>query len=248
MIALHELVTALAAPWVVLSPRSGQLTGSGAEGVYARDRRILSRLRVTIDGREPSPVHVVERGAASHQYVAMVEGLGDTRHDPTVMVYRTREVDSEGLTERITLVNRSRATIECRLDVALGTDLAGTAAVRSGAAAELPDLTPPTRLGDPGRLHWESAGTRVNVSAEPGLAVTPRLEPGEEFTVTLRVTADFPESTTGFSFEPPADRAPYTLGLTCDDTRVERWVNRSLEDVLALQLAVGIDRYLGAGP
>jgi len=32
---LHELVTALAAPWVVLSPRSGQLTGSGAEGVYA---------------------------------------------------------------------------------------------------------------------------------------------------------------------------------------------------------------------
>ena len=45
---LHELVTALAAPWVVLSPRSGQLTGSGAEGVYARDRRILSRLSVTV--------------------------------------------------------------------------------------------------------------------------------------------------------------------------------------------------------
>ena len=44
MTELHELVTALAAPWVVLSPRSGQLTGSGAEGVYARDRRILSRL------------------------------------------------------------------------------------------------------------------------------------------------------------------------------------------------------------
>ncbi|HET6986520.1 MAG TPA: amylo-alpha-1,6-glucosidase, partial [Kribbella sp.] len=44
------------------------------------------------------------------------------------------------------------------------------------------------------------------------------------------------------------DRAPYTLGLTCDDKRVERWISRSLEDVLALQLAVGNDRYLGAGP
>jgi hypothetical protein len=65
MSQLHELVTALAAPWVVLSPRSGQLTGSGAEGVYARDRRILSRLSVTIDGREPIPVHAVERSAAA---------------------------------------------------------------------------------------------------------------------------------------------------------------------------------------
>ena len=75
---LHELVTALAAPWVVLSPRSGQLTGSGAEGVYARDRRILSRLSVTIDGEPPVPVHADERSAASHEYVAVVEGLGDS--------------------------------------------------------------------------------------------------------------------------------------------------------------------------
>jgi glycogen debranching enzyme len=242
MSQLHELVTALAAPWVVLSPRSGQLTGSGAEGVYARDRRILSRLSVTIDGREPVPVHVVEVGAAAHQYVAMVEGLGDTRHDPTVMLYRTREVDSDGLTERITLVNRSRVPIEGRLDVALGTDLAGTAAVRSGAAADLPALAPTAEL------RWESAGTTVTVAADPGVSATPRLEPGEEFTLTLRVTADFPKSTTGFSIEPPTDRAPYSIGLTCDDKRVERWMSRSLEDVQALQLAVGADRYLGAGP
>ncbi|MEU4293297.1 glycogen debranching N-terminal domain-containing protein [Kribbella sp. NPDC026596] len=246
MSQLHELVTALAAPWVVLSPRSGQLTGSGAEGVYARDRRILSRLSVTVDGREPVPVHAVEVGAAAHQYVAMVEGLGDTRHDPTVMLYRTREVDSDGLTERITLVNRSRVPIECRLDVALGTDLAGTAAVRSGAATSLPQLPP---LSDGlRRMRFESGETRVSVNADPGISATPRVEPGEEFTLTLRVTADFPKSTTGFSIEPPADRAPYAVELTCDDKRVERWLTRSLEDVQALQLAVGDDRYLGAGP
>jgi glycogen debranching enzyme len=88
----------------------------------------------------------------------------------------------------------------------------------------------------------------VSVSADPGVATLPRLEPGEEFTLTLRVRADFPKSTTGFSIEPPADRAPYGIGLTCDDKRVERWLERSLDDVLALQLAVGDDRYLGAGP
>ncbi|NIK59708.1 glycogen debranching N-terminal domain-containing protein [Kribbella shirazensis] len=246
MSSLHELVTALAAPWVVLSPRSGQLSGSGAEGVYARDRRILSRLSVTVDGREPVPVQVDEQDAATHQYVATVEGLGDTRHDPTVMLYRTRTVESDGLTERITLVNRSRAAVECRLDVALGTDLAGTAAVRSGAAASLPQLAP---LPDgPGRTRWESGDTRVVVTADPGVSATPRVEPGEEFTLTLHVTADFPKSTTGFSIEPPAERTPYAVTVRCDDKRVERWLDRSLDDVRALQLAVDGDRYLGAGP
>jgi glycogen debranching enzyme len=246
MSPLHELLTALAAPWVVLSPRSGQLTGAGAEGVYARDRRILSHLRVTVDGQEPTPVHVDETDAATHQYVAMVDGLGDTRHDPTVMVYRTRTVTSDGMTERITLRNGSRSAIECRLDVALGTDLAGTADVRSGAAESLAQLAP---LPDgPGRTRWESGGARVVVTAEPGVSATPRLEPGEEFTITLRVTADFPKTTTGFEIEPPAERTPYGVSVQCDDKRVEAWLERSLDDVLALQLSVEDDRYLGAGP
>src|SRR2546423_12957910 len=103
MSPLHDLVTALAAPWVVLSPRSGQLTGSGAAGVYARDRRILSRLSVTVDGREPVPVHADERDAATHQYVAMVEEAGATRHHPTVMLYRTPTRASGGPTQRNTL-------------------------------------------------------------------------------------------------------------------------------------------------
>ncbi|MFF0268106.1 glycogen debranching N-terminal domain-containing protein [Kribbella sp. NPDC004536] len=246
MSALHELVTALAAPWVVLSPRSGQLTGSGAAGVYARDRRILSRLSVTVDGRDPLPLHAEEQDAATHQYVAMVEGLGDTGHDATVMLYRTRTVDSAGLTERITLVNRSGVPVECRLDVALGTDLAGTAAVRSGAAEALPELAP---LPDgPGRIRWESDDTRVVVTAVPGVSATPRVEAGAEFTLTLHVTADFPKPTTDFSIEPPAERTPYDVTLSCDDKRVERWLQRSLEDIGALQLATGDDRYLGAGP
>jgi glycogen debranching enzyme len=244
---LHELVTALAAPWVVLSPRSGQLTGTGAEGVYARDRRILSRLSVTINGEQPVPVHAVERSASSHEYVAVVEGLGDLdRHDPTVMLYRSRDVGPEGMTERIKLVNRSRVTIECRLDVALGTDLAGTAAVRSGAAADQPELSP--AYDGLARLHWDDSGTRVTAHLDPGVTAIPRLEPGEEFTVTVQVTADFPKATTGFSIDPPAPQSSYNVGVHCDDKRVERWVSRSLADVQALQLAAGDDRYLGAGP
>src|ERR1700755_31256 len=99
MAQLHELVTAIAAPWVVLSPRSGQLTGRSEEGqgVYARDRRILSQLSVTVDGRPPLPLHVDERNASTHEYVAVIEGARDN----TITLQRTRTVDGDGLTERI---------------------------------------------------------------------------------------------------------------------------------------------------
>ncbi len=97
-------------------------------------------------------------------------------------------------------------------------------------------------------LDGRSDDTRVVVTADPGISATPRVEPGEEFTITVRVTADFPKSNTGFSIEPPAERTPYDVVVRCDDKRVERWLDRSLEDVRALQLAADDDRYLGAGP
>jgi glycogen debranching enzyme len=280
--ALHELVTTLAAPWVVLSPRSGQLTGFGAEGVYARDRRILSRLVVTVDGQEPLPVHVDEsvRGRGSGDGVtvfgAVIEGLGDGGHDPTVFLRRTRAVSGDGLSERITVVNSSHQTVSCTLNVALGTDLAGTAEVRSQAAADLPALTPTV---DGGALHWEKAGTRVSAlcDLEPSLTDGEmhwqlQLKPGDESTITLRITAEFP-ATTGFEIKPPDQRPAYDeIALSCSDTRVDRWVRRSLDDIASLQLGTGTmaqpdattapqagtgsaaqagtggERYLGAGP
>ncbi len=275
----------------MLSPRSGQLTGTGAEGVYARDRRILSRMVVTVDGREPLAVHVDESAVAGRHPVAtrsgasaagdgqaaarptttgsarggvtvfgaVVEGLGDGGHDPTVRLRRTRTVDGEGLTEQLTVVNNSHLTVDCTLKVALGTDLAGTAEVRSEAAADLPALT---AVADGGGLSWEKAGTRVSALAdlEPalddgGMEWQLQLKPGDESTVTLRVTAEFPAAT-GFEIKPPDERPTYDeIAFSCSDTRVERWLRRSLDDLAALQLGTGSatsgaggERYLGAGP
>ncbi|HET6294783.1 MAG TPA: glycogen debranching N-terminal domain-containing protein, partial [Kribbella sp.] len=252
---LHELVTAVAAPWVVLSPRSGQLSGTGAEGVYARDLRILSRLQVTIDGTAPAPLHVDEPAAWTTSYSAVVEGGGGSGHDTTVTLERVREVDGEGMSERITLVNRSRDTVEYELVVALGADLAGTAAVRSEAAADLPELEP---VRVPDGLQWEDKGTRVSALFDPApdqsqqdrVSWILKVEPGEQSTVSLRVTATFP-ATDGFKIEPPAERSSYSeVGVECDDARLQRWVRRSLDDVAGLQLVADRtgdrgERYLG---
>ncbi|MFI5707576.1 glycogen debranching N-terminal domain-containing protein [Kribbella sp. NPDC051620] len=247
----HDLVTTLAAPWVVLSPRSGQLTGTGAEGVYARDRRILSRLEVTVDGRLPKPVQVDEPATGTTRYGAVLDGLGDPGHDPTVSLLRTRQVDGTGLTERITVVNRSHETVDCELVVALGTDLAGTAAVRSEAAADLPLIDP---IADGAGLRWEDgSGIRVSATFDPAPDLNQswrlKVDPGQSTSVTLRLTASFPVGD-GFSIEPPGTRPAYgAVEIDCDDQRITRWVRRSLDDVAGLQLSAdGGERYLGAGP
>ena len=260
---LHDLVVSLAAPWVVLSPRSGQLTGTGAEGVFAADRRLLSVLRLTVQRYVLQPVHADEYGAASAGYDAIVEGLGDAGHDATVTVRRTRELGASGrqeeglgLTETIVLTNRSRSPVECDLTVALGTDLAGTAAVRSGAADTLPLREPEVSHSS---VRWTDEDVVVTARLErrPDATRTvdglleaswrTRTEPGGSTTITIHVDLTA-EPGTGFRIGPPAARPAYGVEVECDDSRVERWLQRSLDDAAGLMLSDGDDRYLGAGP
>ena len=69
---LHELVTVVAAPGLALSDRDGQLTGDGATGIYLADRRVLSRLVVGVDGREPAPVGGQSLDTATARFVGVV--------------------------------------------------------------------------------------------------------------------------------------------------------------------------------
>ncbi len=201
------------------------------------------------------PLHVDERNAATHQYLAVLDELGNNN---SVTLERTRTLDGDGLTERITVVNRSGREIAPHLEVALGTDLAGVAAIRSGAARALPDLSPtdlsPTDRNPTDRnpadlsstdLSWESDGIRVTATFEPRsaerLTWTPKIPAGDEFTLVLRVSATFPPAE-GFSIDPPATRPAYEqVSVDCDDHRIGRWVQRSLDDVAGLQLAAGGD-------
>ena len=82
---LHDLVTVLSAPTVVLSEPSGQIRdGSNAEGVLHADVRVLSRAVLTVGGTEPAPIGGGLDGARSAWFVAVSRALGDDIVDPTV--------------------------------------------------------------------------------------------------------------------------------------------------------------------
>ena len=89
---LHELVTVVAAPALVLSDADGQLTGAGATGVYLADRRVLSRLVVGVDGREPAKVGGQSLDTRTARFVGVTRHLGETRAGPD-RVRRTRPDD-----------------------------------------------------------------------------------------------------------------------------------------------------------
>ena len=253
---LHDLVVSLAAPWVVLSAPSGQLTAGGVQGVFARDRRVLSRFEVLVDGREPEPLSVAETGAGSAVFTAVLDWLGGGAHDPGVTLQRHREVTSDGLVERITLHNRSAEPVRCSVVIWLATDLAGTAAIRSGAATGEPAR--PVRAG--GRQSWSAEGVTAATVLDPepqwwtgeGAAVWHCHVPARgETTIQLRLTSE--AGGDGFRIEAPRHRTNLSdeVEVECGDRRFEQWWRRSLADVSALTLAdpeAPDDRYLGAGP
>jgi len=144
---VHEHLTCVAAPATWLSRGSGQVR-DGVDGLYVRDRRVLARLVVTVDGREPVPLSATLADARTARFVAVVRGAGDPGPDPTVTLHRRRVVEPDGGAETLTLVNRARVGVEVVVSVALGSDLAAMGTVKAGepVAASVTEGLHPLRL------------------------------------------------------------------------------------------------------
>ncbi len=230
---LHEHITCLAAPATWLSPRSGQLTG-GVDGLYVADRRVLSRLVVTVDGDEPTPVGAALRGADRVRFVA---------HAGSLTVERLRTVTPDGGAEQIVVHNRGDASVTPRIEVAVAADLVPISTVKDKSA----EPARPARTLNDGDAWTDDDGYEVRLdgvtSAEPTLA------PGERFTTTLVIRAT-PPASTGFHQTPPPSPPPWSrepLTVRSGDGRLDSLVAQGIDDLGALLLADGDDVYCGAG-
>jgi hypothetical protein len=98
---LFDLVSCVKAPSVVLSAPDGQIDEGGVQGWLYADRRLLSRLRITVNGSAPVGLSDEVRGAAGAVFRAVVPQVGAPTNDPTFFVERHREVGHDRLVETL---------------------------------------------------------------------------------------------------------------------------------------------------
>jgi glycogen debranching enzyme len=146
----------------------------GVGGLFVAERRVLSRLVLTVDGRPLDPVdhHVDDPAAVT--FVGRVTG-DPTSRTPGPVVVRRRTL-SAGLRDHVEVRNAGREPTYVEVEVDVAADLAPVAAVREGPAAAA-GIGPPVEPGSsaPGEvlLVRGRGGSRVGcrVTATEGVTV-----------------------------------------------------------------------------
>ena len=123
-----DLVALNAGSVFVLSSPTGDIHPHTSEGFYAYDTRFLSTLRVTINGRSPSPVGTARFDSFMASFYSTFGG-GRSLPRAGISVARDRVVAS-GFHEDIALVNHNPAPVTLRLMISLGADFADVFEVR----------------------------------------------------------------------------------------------------------------------
>ncbi|MEW2162274.1 glycogen debranching N-terminal domain-containing protein [Streptomyces sp. NPDC007084] len=230
----HTALICVALPGLVISADEGQLTGRGLEGFYRAGRRLLSRCRLSVGGREPLPVQARMVGADVARFVGTLRVSPDAGPDPDVVVERTRH--GEG-SERITLRSSSPRTLRLPVEIALGTDLAELGSIASGRPG--PELAASVHTAG---LRWSSATGHAAVTAEPSptdalasaglLRWEVELPPGGTWSVELRVRLDGagPIRTVGRGAASPFAPAR----AVSDGLGAEALLRRSIQDLQGL--------------
>ncbi len=249
---LHQLVTVLRAPMVALSAADGQVREHGVQGVYAFDRRLLSALVVTVDGREPEVLGTALIGPDTARSSYVVRGAGDRAPDPTVFIHRTRRVEVDRLVETFQVQSRARHAVSLDVEVHLASDLASLDAVKQGHTAG-----PVAPTLDAVGLHWVGRDVRSHVGVVPpaSAAVTDQhgadlrwrleLDPNESREIVL--TATVLDAGTSVPFTAAAGASWAAVRARADDSRVGPLTTRGLDDLQALLMVDGTDVFAAAG-
>ena len=256
---LHDLVTVLSAPTVVLSEASGQIRADGAQGALHADVRVLSQAVLTVGGTEPAQVGGGITGARTAEFISVARALGDvTIVDPTVRVERTRTVAPGEVRERIVVRCFADGGVDTDLTVTLAADMAALAdikgsRVRDGRAGLAADSAS-------GELTWGNGGdvtvtlTALDAAVSAGADGTAtlrwpvRIDGRGRFEAGWRLVVRDPSA--AVVAVPGLSSAWADVAATADDPRLPSLIRQSLADAGALRMAVPRapdDVFLAAG-
>jgi glycogen debranching enzyme len=124
------LVTLLEETTFCISDASGDIVPGGAQGLFFRDTRFISRLEFRLDGELPEPVAVQPNDPFRCTFLAR-RPPGPLRADSTLLIIRRRYVGN-GMRDDITLRNLGNEPTSAHLTVAVDSDFADLFEVKEG--------------------------------------------------------------------------------------------------------------------
>jgi glycogen debranching enzyme len=134
--ATSGVVTLVDESTFAISGSAGDIHPGGAQGLFFRDSRILSRLEVLVDGSRTEPLTAVSADPFTATFVSRCHPAPG-RADSTLVVIRSRSV-GRGMLEEITVRNFADEATTCNVEVLIGTDFADLFAVKEGRAGDGP--------------------------------------------------------------------------------------------------------------
>ncbi len=211
------------------SMRPGEFSG---DGLWAGDTRLLSRLRLLIDGVEPRPVGV----EAADVWASFALEAG------RVNVTRLRFVDG-GLREKITVTNRGAGTVDAVVELEVAADFAAMLGIR-GAVPELasPIEVAPQKTVEGVRFARDGGteyASRVICMPE-GLKHQLRLRPGESFSWQVDVVPEAAAAAISFDSRLQAAKEEYPrwkaecMSVRTDNTDLNRVLDQAIADIRML--------------
>jgi glycogen debranching enzyme len=189
------LVTLLEETTFCISDASGDIVPGGAQGLFFRDTRFISRLELRLDGELPEPVAVQPNDPFRCTFLAR-RPPAPLRADSTLLIIRRRYVGN-GMRDDITLRNLGHEPAAAHLTVAVASDFADLFEVKEGQDRHHDDDVEVSAEGGSVRLRCRR-GANVGIvsvtgtgdpSAAPGLLTWQAVIPsGACWTVSLQVT------------------------------------------------------------
>lgn len=128
-----DTVTLVEGGTFCVSDRHGDVLPGGAQGLFFRDARVLSRWELRVDGRPAEPLSVQTPEAFAAQFImrrAPLPGLADS----TLLVVRERTI-ADGMRESISLRNLAGESTVVTLELHVDADFADLFTVKEGRAA-----------------------------------------------------------------------------------------------------------------
>ncbi|MGW0506012.1 amylo-alpha-1,6-glucosidase [Micromonospora sp. NPDC003241] len=121
----------LASGWSTLvTDVRGRIIGTGPQGFFARNTRVLHTERITVDGREPVPFSTATVGGYAQLSYAEL-GAGDELPSRAAYLTVARFVGA-GLRTRLTVLSYADVPLELRLRIELSADFADTGEAERG--------------------------------------------------------------------------------------------------------------------